>query len=251
MAKKLGRAPSSPFPAWPSHRLPLQKRPGASIPCRPLLLHPAVDPPEPQARSVPSKTSWPALLAPPRLPSGPSAARCTPGRSTAPDKAGTAVSHSRAVRAPLPPRETDCRRSSTVQQYGGKDETCPFSTGGRTRRVQLVQGEGGGRRGFGRRTTAVPGAPRGLRRRRRRARSHLFFSLLRHLLLGAREEVPDLVGARGALFTELPTLVCLRIRGEQSGVELRCVSGGEGFSDAEHMSCLRDCFPSCGCRAAR
>ena len=26
----------------------------------------------------------------------------------------------------------------------GKDETCPLSTEGRTRRVQLVQGEGGG-----------------------------------------------------------------------------------------------------------
>ena len=28
--------------------------------------------------------------------------------------------------------------------YGGKDETCPLGTGGRTRRVQLAQGEGGG-----------------------------------------------------------------------------------------------------------
>ena len=34
-------------------------------------------------------------------------------------------------------------------QYGGKDETCPVSTGGRTRRVQLVQGEGGGGAGGG------------------------------------------------------------------------------------------------------
>jgi len=31
-----------------------------------------------------------------------------------------------------------------VSSYGGKDETCPLSTGGRTRRVQLVQGRGGG-----------------------------------------------------------------------------------------------------------
>jgi hypothetical protein len=35
--------------------------------------------------------------------------------------------------------------AQVVPEAGRKDETCPLSTGGRMRRVQLVRGEGGGR----------------------------------------------------------------------------------------------------------
>ena len=43
---------------------------------------------------------------------------------------------------PRPHARARPARGDVSAQYGGKDETCPLSTGGRTRRVHLVQGEG-------------------------------------------------------------------------------------------------------------
>jgi hypothetical protein len=69
------------------------------------------------------------------------------------------AAHACAARSPPRPARTRLAPPAPLpRKYGGKDETCPLSTGERTRRVQLVRGEGGGQRGS-------PLQPRSLRPR--------------------------------------------------------------------------------------
>ena len=128
---------------------------------------PRASPPTPQLRSAARRVARArAPTRPPSRPAGPPRPRPRPPR--APRRpAPRRRARPGAPSAPRPPRAapplTAQPKTATVHelsvskapacvttpaaaargQYGGEDETCPLSTGGRTRRVQLVRGEGG------------------------------------------------------------------------------------------------------------